>query len=145
MEFDNKVEQRESQFAGICASMILAHDLPFHFLELEGMRKYTEFLNPNAVIPPTNVIEAYVSHLYTKEKLKLKQELAGIPNRISLTFDLWESNTTETYICLTAHFVDANWKLNSKVLNFRLVYPPIGAEISERMIELLNDWGIILS
>jgi len=142
MEFDNEVEQRESQFAGICASMILAHDLPFHFLELEEMRKYTEFLNPNAVIPPTNVIEAYVSHLYTKEKLKLKQELASIPNRISLTFDLWESNTTETYICLTAHFVDANWKLISKVLNFRLVYPPIAAEISERMIELLNDWGI---
>jgi hypothetical protein len=80
--------------------------------------------------------------LYSKEKLKLKQELATIPNRISLTFDLWESCTTETYICVTAHYVDADWKLNSKLLNFCLVYPPTGGEMCERIIELLNDWGI---
>ncbi|CAJ2676966.1 unnamed protein product [Trifolium pratense] len=142
MEFDNEVDQRESQSVDICASMILAHDLPFHFFEQEVIRKYSEFLNPNTVTPTKNVIEAYVSHLYSKEKLKLKQELATIPNRISLTFDLWESCTTETYICLTAHFVNANWKLNSKLLNFRLVYPPTGGEMCERIIELLNDWGI---
>jgi hypothetical protein len=46
------------------------------------------------------------------------------------------------YICLTAHFVDADWKLNSKVLNFCRVYPPTGGEMCETMIELLNDWGI---
>lgn len=142
IEFDNEVDQMDSRFVEICASTILAHDLPFHFFELEGMRKYSEFLNPNIPIPPRNVIEAYVSHLYTKEKPKLKQQLTTIPNRISLSFDLWESNTTETYICLTAHFVDANWKLNSKVINFRLVYPPTSGEICERMVELLNDWGI---
>ncbi|XP_058735726.1 zinc finger BED domain-containing protein RICESLEEPER 2-like [Vicia villosa] len=142
LEFDNEVDQWESKFVDICASMILEHDLPFRFFENAGVRKYTEFLNPDADIPPRNVIEAYVLHLYTKEKPKLKQELATIPNRISLTFDLWESCTTETYICLTAHFVDANWKLNSKVLNFHLVYPPTGGEMCERVVELLNDWGI---
>ncbi|GAU19720.1 hypothetical protein TSUD_78450 [Trifolium subterraneum] len=110
--------------------------------EYDEIRKYSEFLNPNAVTPTRNVIEAYVSHLYAKEKLKLKQELATIPNRISLSFDLWTSCTTETYICLTAHFVDANWKLNSKVLNFYLVYAPTGGEMCERILELLNDWGI---
>jgi len=92
-------------------------------------------------MPPINVIKTYVFDLYTKAKLKLKQELATIPNRISLTVDLWESCTTETYICLTAHFVDANWKLNSKVLTFCTV-DPTGAEMCERMVEILSDWGI---
>jgi hypothetical protein len=142
MEFDDEVDQSESRVVDACASMILALDLPFDFLEHEGMRRYTETLNPNAVIPPTNVLEAYVTHLYMKGKSKLQQELATIPNRISLTFDLWESCTTMPYICLTAHFVDANWKLNSKVLNFCSVYPATGGEMCERMIELLNDWGI---
>ncbi|GAU19715.1 hypothetical protein TSUD_78400 [Trifolium subterraneum] len=141
MEFDDEVDQMESRLH-TCANIILELDLPFDLFEHVGMRRYTESLNPNAVIPPKNVIEAYVTHLYTKEKSKLKQELATIPNRISLSFDLWESCTSMPYICLTAHFVDADWKLNSKVLNFCSVYPPTGGEVCETMIELLNDWGI---
>ncbi|XP_058735727.1 zinc finger BED domain-containing protein RICESLEEPER 2-like [Vicia villosa] len=141
MESDGDVDHTESPFVPICASMILANDLPFEYFESYAMRNYIQCLNPNAVMPLINVIEAHVSDLYTKEKLKLKQELASIPNRISLTYDLWTSCTTETYICLTAHFVDANWKFNSKVLNFSLVLPT-EAEICERMVEFLNDWGI---
>jgi len=134
--------ESDREVVPICASIILAHDYPFNFFELAGIRNLASCLNPNVVMPPSDVLEAYVSDLYTNEKIKLKQELASIPNRISLTFDLWESNTTETYICLTAHFVDANWKLSSKVLNFCLVYPPTGAEMCERMVECLSDWGI---
>ncbi|KAK2384737.1 zinc finger BED domain-containing protein RICESLEEPER [Trifolium repens] len=142
MEFDDEVDQMESSRLNTCATMILELDLPYDLFEHKGMRRYTESLNPNAVIPPKNVIEAYVTHLYSKEKSKLKEVLATIPNRISLSFDLWESCTTMPYICLTAHFVDADWKLNSKVLNFCRVYPPTGGEMCETMIELLNDWGI---
>jgi len=141
LETGDEVDQFDSRFLPICASMILSNDFPFEFFEREGMRNFMKVLNPNIVLPPVDVIEAYVSDLYMKEKLKLKQELATIPNRVSLTFDLWESNTAETYICLTAHFVDADWKLNSKVLNFCVVLPTV-AEMCERMVEFLSDWGI---
>jgi hypothetical protein len=67
-----------------------------------------ECLNPNIVMPPSNVREAYVTDLYMKEKSKVKQEFATISNRICLTFDLWESYTTEIYLCLTAHLVDCS-------------------------------------
>jgi len=130
LETGDEVDQFDSRFLPICASMILSNDFPFEFFEREGMRNFMKVLNPNIVLPPVDVIEAYVSDLYMKEKLKLKQELATIPNRVSLTFDLWESNTAETYICLTAHFVDADWKLNSKVLNFCVVLPTV-AEMCE--------------
>ena len=143
MESDSEeVDQMESRLVHLCAFVILANDFPFHHFEDDAIKDLTEFLNPNLVMPPSNVLEAYVSDLYTKEKDKLKQQLATIPNKISLTFELWESCTTDTYICLTAHFVDADWKLNSKLLNFYLVFPPTGVYMCEKMVELLNDWGI---
>ncbi|XP_058735729.1 zinc finger BED domain-containing protein RICESLEEPER 2-like [Vicia villosa] len=154
MESDGELDQRESvgevvdgnpmepRLMQLCATVVLANDFPFHHFELEALKNLYEFLNPNIVMPSANVVEAYVSELYMKEKLKLKQELATVHSRIALSFDLWESATTDTYICLTAHFVDANWKLNSKVLNFHLVYPPTGGEMCERMVGMLKDWGI---
>ena len=47
-------------------------------------------------------------------------------------------------MCLTVHYVDSNWKLNSKVLNFRHLEPPhTGSILCEIVYELLRDWGIM--
>ena len=74
---------------------------------------------------------------------KLKELIARIPSRISLTFDLWIACTIEGYICLTAHFIDTNWRLNSKILNFCLMPPPhTGHELSKKILEFLIDRGI---
>ncbi|GAU19718.1 hypothetical protein TSUD_78430 [Trifolium subterraneum] len=135
MESGDDLGQFDSKFVRMWASIIIANDYPFDFFEDWLLRKVAK------VMPPINVFKAHVFDLYLKEKLKLKQEFATIPNRISLTLDLWESCTTETYICLTAHFVDADWKLNSKVLKFCVV-DPTADEICERIVEFLSDWGI---
>ena len=138
---DETMEQKGSRLVKTCASMILSSDYSFRHCEYDSMKNIMEWLSQDIVLPPPDIVELYFEDLYTEEKLKLKQQLATIPNRIALTFDLWESNTAETYICLTAHFVDEDWKLNSKVLNFCLVLPAV-SEMCERMVEFLNDWGI---
>ncbi|CAI8619029.1 unnamed protein product [Vicia faba] len=68
--------QMEPLLVHLCASVILARDFPFHHFELEALKNLYQYLNPNILMPPRNVIEAYVSELYMKEKLKLKHELA---------------------------------------------------------------------
>jgi hypothetical protein len=98
MESGHDLGQFDSRFVPICASMIVSNDFPFDFLEHWALRNLAKSLNPDIVMPPINVIKAYVFDLYMKEKLKLKQEFATIPNRISLTVDLWESCTTERLI-----------------------------------------------
>ena len=73
----------------------------------------------------------------------LKELLASIRSRICLTFDLWTSINTEAFISLTAHFVDLNWKLNTKLLNFCHMRPPhTGFELSTKINEILQDWGL---
>lgn len=56
--------------------------------------------------------------------MRLKDILVSIPRRICFTSDLWTSIATDGYICLTAHFVDADWILQKRALNFSLMPPP---------------------
>ena len=60
-----------------------------------------------------------------------------------MTSDLWTSVTTDGYICLTSHFIDEEWVLQKKVLNFRFMPPPHnGISLCEMIYGLLLDWGI---
>ena len=69
--------------------------------------------------------------------------LSKVPSRISLASDVWTSCTFEGYISLTAHYVDANWKLNSKMLNFSHFPPPhSGREMAKVIYGFLEEWGI---
>ncbi|KZV17238.1 hypothetical protein F511_20769, partial [Dorcoceras hygrometricum] len=90
-----------------------------------------------------NTLVSDITKIYAQEKEKLKQVLASIQNRICLTSDVWTACTTEGYICLTGHFVDENWKLNSKILSFAHMPPPhSGVELAAKLFEFLKEWGI---
>ncbi|XP_022031105.1 zinc finger BED domain-containing protein RICESLEEPER 2-like [Helianthus annuus] len=62
---------------------------------------------------------------------------------VSLTSDCWTSNQTISYMCLTAHFIDCDWKLQKCIIGFNELAPPHSREvISDGIIECLIKWGI---
>ena len=61
----------------------------------------------------------------------------------ALTSDVWTTCTSEGYICLTRHFVDVNYELNSKILNFtKMQSPHFGVELAAKLFVFLKEWGI---
>ncbi|KAK2634742.1 hypothetical protein Ddye_029534 [Dipteronia dyeriana] len=69
--------------------------------------------------------------------------LENTPGRICLTSDLWTSINTDGFLCLTAHFLDGNWILQKKVLNFCIMLPPHdGVSLAHKIYTLLCEWGI---
>jgi hypothetical protein len=63
--------------------------------------------------------------------------------RISLTFDLWSYLTTDRYIRLTTHYIDANWILQKRVLNFSFMAPPHnGPSLCKNVLTMIQEWGI---
>ncbi|KAK2384725.1 hypothetical protein QL285_072040 [Trifolium repens] len=117
IESDDEVDQFDSQFVPICATAILQDDFPFDYFERETTRNFLQQLNPHVVLPPPNVIEAYVSDLYTEEKLKLKQELATNPNRISLSFDFYSSKSTSFGVQTPIHDLFDELKMHHQELD----------------------------
>jgi hypothetical protein len=122
---------------------IIKHDLPFSYVEYEGVRDTHQYLRGDVPFISRNTVKADLVKMYLREKEKVKSMLSVCPGRICLTSDLWTSLTTDGYICLTAHFISKDWVLMKRVLNFSFMPPPhSGNALSDMVLHLLQEWGI---
>ena len=136
-----KIDQKV--FRELVAMSIIKHDLPFSYVEYDGVRSVWKYLNHEVRCISRLTIAHDVWKIYLENKAKLKEELALIHGRVCLTCDLWTACSNEGYICLSAHYVNLDWKLTSKILAFCGMQPPhSGLELSKRVMDILNDWGI---
>ncbi|KAH7659860.1 Tam3-transposase (Ac family) protein [Dioscorea alata] len=132
-------------FRDLLTGAIIMHDLPFQFMEFEGIRAVLTYLKPDLHIVTRNTCKADCLKMFKREKQNIKSMLEVSPGRICLTSDCWSSLTTDGYICLTAHFVDKEWVLRKRILNFCYMPPPHnGISLSEKIHNFLCDWGIDL-
>ncbi|KAL0698554.1 hypothetical protein Bca4012_054676 [Brassica carinata] len=98
---------------------IIYHDLPFRYVEFEKVRARDRYLNPDCqhICRQSAALDVY--RRYEIKKEKLKGLLVKHHGRVCLTADLWVAKLQNTgYICLTGHYIDDGWRLNSKILEF---------------------------
>jgi hypothetical protein len=131
------------KFRELLVALVIKHDLPFRYVEYEGIREMIKYLHHDAPIISRNTLKADLKNLHLREKQKVKFMLNGCPRRICLTFyltfDLWTSLTTDGYMCLTIHFIDKNWVLSKMVLNFSFMPPPHnGISLCEKTYNMLE-------
>ncbi|KAG5548756.1 hypothetical protein RHGRI_014198 [Rhododendron griersonianum] len=122
---------------------IIKHNYHFQFVEHERIRDIHSFLNPTVKSISRNTAKADVLKLFERDKVTFKRTLESVASRICPTSDLWSSLTSDGYLALMAHYIDEDWVLQKKILNFRHVPPPhSGSILAKRVIHLLKDWGI---
>ncbi|KAK2662687.1 hypothetical protein Ddye_001261 [Dipteronia dyeriana] len=127
----------------IISAAIVLHDLPFKFVEWSWIIRLIEYLCDDVTLVSRNTAKADVLRLFSREKQKIKIMLENTPGRICLTSDLWTSINTDGFLCLTTHFLDGNWILQKKVLNFCIMLPPHdGVSIAHKIYTLLCEWRI---
>ncbi|XP_029130253.1 zinc finger BED domain-containing protein RICESLEEPER 2, partial [Cajanus cajan] len=69
----------------------------------------------------------------------IEEPKPNIDNRAKYT---WTSSQNLSYMCLTAHFIDNNWKLQKKVLNFCQVTSHTGKTMAKKVERCLSKWGL---
>ena len=100
----NKFNQEN--FCEVLLMAIIMHDLLFQFVEYEGIREIFSCLCEEVKHITRNTAKVDILKMHKGEKTKL-QFLLEVDNcRISLTFDLWPSITTDGYLCITTCFID---------------------------------------
>jgi hypothetical protein len=120
--------------------MVIVDEMPFNVVEGEGFREYSKTLEPRFELPSRFTVARDCMKIYLEEKTRLKKILNG--HRICLTTGTWTSNQNLNYISLTGHWVDDNWKLHKRVLNFCVVPDHKGETLGEKIEECLLEWGI---
>ena len=78
--------------------------------------------------------------IYGVEREKLRGALKG--RRVCLTIDTWTSIQNLCYMSLTVHFIDDDWKLYKRILNFCQVEDHKGETIGRKIEMCLREWGI---
>lgn len=125
------------------AHWIVMHEHSFSIVEEEGFNMMMKRGIPmwNGVSRFTIKTDAF--KVYEAEKKKLKELLKSV-EKISLTTDLWRSKPQKIeYMVLTGHFIDNNWKLQKRVLNFVHLPPPRkGRDIANSIFKCLKEWEI---
>ncbi|KAF7822623.1 zinc finger BED domain-containing protein RICESLEEPER 2-like [Senna tora] len=139
-ESDGIFSQRQGRRA--LAKWIIMDGLPFTMVKREGFNYFVTVTQPKFAMPSIFEIAKDCYQIYLNEKEKMKTIVKETDKRVCLSIDTWTTVYDFTYIRLTAHFIDNNWNLKRKVLNFRQVPDLSGKTICKEVENCLHEWGI---
>lgn len=125
------------------AKMISVHEYSFRMVEHEWFNILMMCMNPLNQPIGRKAIRANCMRVFKKQKDVLKSALRNV-DYISLTTDIWTSNQTISYICVVAHYIDKNWKMQTCVLAFMELDPPhSGHVIADAIFDCVTEWKIV--
>ncbi|XP_055959716.1 zinc finger BED domain-containing protein RICESLEEPER 2-like [Mercurialis annua] len=122
--------------------MIVVDELPLKFVEKQGFKKLMSIACPRFKIPSRWTVNRDCYAMFVEEKLKLKHFMKFNTQRVSLTSDAWTSNQRINYMCVTAHFIDTEWKLHKKIISFVPCSRHKGEYLSKALETCLQEWGL---
>ncbi|XP_055959959.1 zinc finger BED domain-containing protein RICESLEEPER 2-like [Mercurialis annua] len=122
--------------------MIVVDELPLKFVEKQGFKKLMSIACPRFKIPSRWTVNRDCYAMFVEEKLKLKHFMKFNTQRVSLTSDAWTSNQRINYMCVTAHFIDTEWKLHKKIISFVPCSMHKGEYLSKALETCLQEWGL---
>ncbi|XP_019193746.1 PREDICTED: zinc finger BED domain-containing protein RICESLEEPER 2-like [Ipomoea nil] len=140
-ELGTWVFNQEAIRRALC-EMIIIDELPFRFVEGQGFKRFILVACPRFCIPSRWTISRDIYQIYLDERLNLKKLFKLNTQRVSLTTDTWTSVQRINYMCITAHFIDDQWKLNKKIISFVPISSHKGEHIAKALESCLIHWGI---
>ncbi|GAA0186733.1 hypothetical protein LIER_34021 [Lithospermum erythrorhizon] len=124
------------------ARMIMLHGYPLTMVEHLGFKLFVKNLQPLFEFLSSDV-ESDCMTIYMREKEKVYKHIHNLQGRINIAVDMWASLENARYMCLTAYYIDEDWKLQKQMLNFTTLDPLHTDDIlSEVVIKCLTDWSI---
>ena len=100
-----------AKFRELLCADIKMHELTFRFVEYVGVRAIFSYFCVDVPNISRNTTKNDLVRMYKREKERMKSVLTSAPGRVCLTSDLRTSVAIDSYMCVTAHFIDANWVL----------------------------------
>jgi hypothetical protein len=104
----------------LLVAWIVRNDLPFTAVEDTHFRQILGIFNHQlleSLVPATaNTMRNWVKERYKQEKEAMKKTLASTQFAKHLSFDTWTSPNSYALLAIVAHFIDAQFDLQAKLL-----------------------------
>jgi hypothetical protein len=122
--------------------MVIEDELPFMFGEKSGFKNFVKVAAPRWTPPSRRTCTRDIVKTYFEEKAKMKLFFKSNCERVCLTTDCWTSQQQDSYMTVTAHFIDKDWQLHKKVISFFKVKGHKGDDIGKNLQRCLAEWGL---
>ncbi|KAG8045114.1 hypothetical protein GUJ93_ZPchr0008g11409 [Zizania palustris] len=125
------------------AKMIILNDYPLHIVQQPAFLSFVHSVQPNFKMADIGTLEAEVFAIYRRERDNLQQALGTIPGRMGLIVGSFMTNQALGYVSLSGQFIDSEWKLHRRMLNFMMTpYPQSGNAVSQAIGNGLPGWNM---
>ncbi|CAN1337575.1 Zinc finger BED domain-containing protein RICESLEEPER 2 [Linum perenne] len=126
------------------ANMIILHGFPLSIVSYVGVRSFLRCLQPAFKVVSRNTVKSDILKVYDEGRTLVMMELERNVSRIAVTTDMWSSNNNKRgFMVVTAHFIDASWILQNRILRFVYVpYPHTKDALCSVLFESLAEWKI---
>lgn len=121
---------------------------PYSLVEEKGFKDLMKEVVPLYTVPSrTTFSRNIVPKLYDETKLKVSSILTNEleeAKSLSFTTDLWSSGSGDSYMSLTLHYLDKEFKIKRFSLGTEYIPPDdhTGLSIREKTMELLDNWQL---
>lgn len=122
--------------------MIIKDELPFMLVDGEGFKEFVKMLQPRFKLTSRWTISRDIFQLYLNEKEKLHNFFIETGQSVCITIDTWTSLQKLNYICITAHYIDQDWNLNNRIINFCTIERHKGEEMCRQIDSCFCELGI---
>ncbi|KAL4141795.1 hypothetical protein QTP88_004363 [Uroleucon formosanum] len=122
--------------------MIVADYQPLSLVENVGFIEYTKKLQPLYSIPSRKVLTSkLLPQEYNAILLKIKSILLNV-NDLSITTDMWTSDSNKSYITMTCHFIFDDQLYSPIIATKEVSDRHTGQNIAATLTNIFNDWNI---
>lgn len=124
------------------SKMIAMNQMPLSFCSSQGFRHFMEVVEPNYKPCSTETLKNRLKLFLNEIKEIIKNELKDLQN-VSCTTDCWTSRSQASYITITCHAINYQWKPRSFTLTTHEVEERHTAlNIAHHLEKSFKEWGI---
>ncbi|XP_025192631.1 zinc finger BED domain-containing protein 1-like [Melanaphis sacchari] len=134
--------ERTEEIHQTLAKMIAINQMPLSFCSSSGFKQFMSIVEPNYIICKESAIKQRLKGFKSSVENLIKKELKDAKS-VSCTSDCWSSIAQESYITVTAHFIDDQWCPKSYTLTtHKLEERHTASNLSDQLENTFNKWEI---
>lgn len=124
--------------------MIVIDVQPFSIVENPGFRRFCDSLNPSYSLPSRKTLsKTLLPAKYLEVLNNTKQMVAKSAISVTLTTDLWTSRNSDSFMGVTAHFIDETFEIKSILLDVCLFEGShTSINIASELNRLVQEWEL---
>lgn len=134
---------RSEHLTTVIASMIAIDLQPLSMVEDQGFRQLMEVLVPQYQMPSRGTIRRRIELQHSEMRNFLLERLTNEASFLALTTDAWTSCHNESYVAVTAHYLNDSWTLQNYLLEVAEMTERHTADnLSERITGIIENWNV---